>query len=315
MRAFYADHFVLPLPPGHRFPMQKYAWLRERVRDRLPGVDIQEAPAATDAQLCLAHAPSYVNAVVDGSVSQRIMKDIGFPWSTAMVERSRRSVGASVAALQCALQEGAAVNLAGGTHHAHAAAGSGFCVFNDIAVAVRSVQQAQAENSSRLNVLVIDLDVHQGDGTATITADDDNIFTFSMQGRENYPFARACSDLDVELPTGCGDDAYMDALETALAQVAKRFEPHAVMYVAGVDVHENDRLGRLSLTAQGIERRDQAVLAWCLRRALPVAMCMAGGYGKDLSAMVDIQVDCVGRLLEFQRQWQLLHTPHTSRFF
>ncbi len=311
--AFYADHFVLPLPAGHRFPMAKYAWLRERIADRLPGVCIQEAPAATDGQLLLAHDAAYVSAIIDGSIDARIMKDIGFPWSAPMVERSRRSVGATVAALETAMTQGAAVNLAGGTHHAHAAAGSGFCVFNDIAVAARSLQQKEAAQGRRMDVLVIDLDVHQGDGTATITAGDSSIFTLSLQGRDNYPFTRARSDLDVELPSGCTDELYLQALQEALVQVDRRFSAHAVVYVAGVDVHENDRLGRLGVTADGIARRDIMVFDWCLRRGLPVAMCMAGGYGKDLSAMVDIQVNSVSRLAQFQRQWLSLEQPAAGR--
>lgn len=313
LHAFYADHFVLPLPPGHRFPMAKYAWLRERLGAHVPGVCIREAPAACDAQLLLAHDAAYVVAVLDGSLPSSVQKEIGFPWSQAMVERSRRSVGATVAALEVALEQGAAVNLAGGTHHAHAGAGAGFCVFNDIAVAARTLQQREAGNGRALHVLVIDLDVHQGDGTATITAGDNSVFTFSMHGRDNYPFTRATSDLDIDLPSGCADADYLTALQDGLIEVGSRFEPHAVIYVAGVDVHENDRLGRLAVSAQGIADRDRVVFDWCLQRALPVAMCMAGGYGKDLSAMVDIQVATIGRLAQFQRQWAALHQPDAGR--
>lgn len=309
MDAFYADHFVLPLPPGHRFPMAKYAWLRERIAQRLTGVRIVEAPAATDEMLTLAHTAAYVRQVCDGSLPVAVQKDIGFPWSPAMVERSRRSVGASVAALQAALQDGAAVNLAGGTHHAHAAAGAGFCVFNDVMVAIRQTQRSERLAGRDLQVLVIDLDVHQGDGTAAIAAEDPSVFTLSLHGKDNYPFVRQVSDLDVELPSGCEDTAYLQALQGALEQVDVRFRPDAVFYVAGADIHVDDRLGKLNVSAAGMAQRDERVMRWCLNRNLPVAMCMAGGYGRDLSAMVDLQVESVACLARFQRQWQGLNTP------
>ena len=289
--------------------MAKYAWLRERVAQRVEGVVLQEAPPADDDLLMLAHSAQWVAAVRDGQLTASQQQAIGFPWSPAMVERSRRSVGATVAALRVALADGAAVNLAGGTHHAHADEGSGFCVFNDIAVAARSVQQTEGSVGRRLQILVIDLDVHQGDGTASITQDDASIFTFSMQGRENFPFTRQRSDLDVELPSGCGDEEYLRALDAGLQTVASRFQPDAVIYVAGADVHGNDRLGKLAISDEGMEARDHTVFGWCLRRGLPVAMCMAGGYGRDLSAMVDLQVGIVSRLAEYRRQWQLLHVP------
>jgi acetoin utilization deacetylase AcuC-like enzyme len=285
--------------------MEKYRWLRERIAQRLPGISLREPQAADDGLLTLAHDAAYVRAVQTGSLPEKIQKDIGFPWTLQMVERSRRSVGATVDAVFAALEEGAAVNLAGGTHHAHAAWGSGFCVFNDIAVAARAAQAHWGRLGQKLPVAVIDLDVHQGDGTAEIVRDDPSVFTFSMQGRDNFPFQRAHSDLDIELDSRTGDTAYLAALRDGLAALEKRFSPALVIYVAGVDVHENDRLGKLALSTEGVRQRDQTVLAWCAERRLPVAMCMAGGYGRDLSAMVDIQVDCIGRLFEFQRQWRV----------
>ena len=224
VRAYYSDHFVLPLPDGHRFPMAKYARLRERVIAEgvvAPG-DLVEAPAAPWEALTLVHTPGYVAAVAAGTLPAEMIRRIGFPWSPAMVERSRRSAGATIAAARTALVEGAAVNLAGGTHHAFADRGEGYCVFNDVAVATRVVQH---EGRCR-RVAVVDCDVHQGNGTAAIFRDDPSVFTFSLHGARNYPFRKETSDLDVELPDGAGDDEYLEALGTHLPAALVR-EPAA----------------------------------------------------------------------------------------
>jgi acetoin utilization deacetylase AcuC-like enzyme len=294
MDAYYSDHFVLPLPPGHRFPMAKYRLLRDRLAAELPALRLHEAPAASDGELALAHAPGYIAAVVEGTLTPAQQREIGFPWSERMVERSRRSVGASIAAARAALQGGVAANLAGGTHHAYADRGSGYCVFNDIAVAAR-LMQAEWHRAHRrlLRVAVIDLDVHQGNGSAAIFRDDPTVFTLSLHGAKNFPFRKEASDLDVELPDGCRDDAYLAALDGALATLWARHEggpPGLVFYLAGADPHEADRLGRLGLTTAGLAERDRRVFAACTARGIPVAMCMGGGYGEPIEATVEVQL-------------------------
>jgi acetoin utilization deacetylase AcuC-like enzyme len=293
VKAFYSDHFVLPLPEGHRFPMQKYSLLRDRVRAHLPAIRLCEAPAASDGELALVHDPVYVTAVAEGLLSPAQQREIGFPWSPAMAERARRSVGGTVAAARAALEGGVSAQLAGGTHHAYAAKGSGFCVFNDVAVAARLMQAEwhRLRPGALLRVLVIDLDVHQGNGTASIFARDETVYTLSLHGERNFPFRKEPSDLDVELPDGCGDEAYLAALDRALEQVwaahAKAL-PGLVFFVAGADPHEGDRLGRLKLSLHGLAERDRRVLKACGERGLPVAVSMAGGYGHDISRTVDV---------------------------
>ncbi|UCE32198.1 MAG: histone deacetylase, partial [Burkholderiales bacterium] len=240
MKAFYSDHFVLPLPPRHRFPMEKYARLRARVAHELPAVQLCEPEAASDGELALAHEPGYIDRLDRGLLSAAEQRRIGFPWSPQMVERSRRSVGATIAACRVAAEDGIAVNLAGGTHHAHAAHGEGFCCFNDVAVAARLMQ---AEGRAH-QVLIVDLDVHQGDGTAAILGGDPGVFTLSLHGERNFPFRKARSSLDVALADGTGDAAYLRALAQALDRVQARFEADFVIFVAGADVYERDRLGR-----------------------------------------------------------------------
>jgi len=292
VKAYYCHHFVLPLPDGHAFPMSKYARLHERVAAMAPGLGIalHEPPAASDEDLCRAHAPAYVAAMADGSADAAMMRRIGFPWSPAMVERSRRSSGGTMMALAGALAgEGVAVNLAGGTHHAGPARGGGYCVFNDAAVAARYVQ---ARGLAR-RLLVVDLDVHQGNGTAEIGAGDPSLFTFSMHAARNYPALKPASDLDVALPDGTGDADYLDALATHLPGAIARAQPDAVIYLAGADPYAGDRLGYLSLSKPGLAERDRQVLAACARHGLPLAVCMAGGYAPDVDDIVDIHATTV----------------------
>lgn len=303
--AFYTDEFVLPLPQGHRFPMQKYRMLRDKVLQSDCSFRLCVPPAATAGQLALAHCPDYVTRIEQGDISASEQREIGFPWSAQMVERSFRSVGATVTAVRSALQHGASVNLAGGTHHAMRAKGGGFCVFNDLAVAARVYQTDCIANAvsggKRENpqVLVIDLDVHQGDGTAGILAGDSSVFTFSMHGATNYPFTKAISDLDIALPDGTGDEFYMTQLENALSRIENRFSADLVLYVAGLDVHQADRLGKLALTDAGIQWRDQIVLNWAAKHGLPVAAVMAGGYFPDLEYLTDLQLGVAKRLAEY----------------
>lgn len=256
-----------------------------------------EAPAATDTQLLYAHAPAYVQAVIHGTLSPQEQKEVGFPWSMQMVERSRRSVGATIAACQAAASEGVAVNLAGGTHHAYRDKGSGFCVFNDAVIAARVIQK---ESRARPQIIIIDLDVHQGNGTASILQNDDSIFTFSMHGEKNFPFRKEASDLDVSLPDGCNDPTYLKALDLALAQIEQTFRPDFMIYLAGADPHIDDRLGRLNLTDAGMQQRDQRVLEFARRHSTPIALSMAGGYGKDIHTTVAMHTQTVQTALEMQ---------------
>lgn len=307
MDAFYSDHFVLPLPDGHRFPMQKYAMLREAVQAQLPRIVLQEAPSVTDEQLALIHSREYIQTIATGENAATVMREIGFPWSPMMAERARRSVGATVAAVQSALKQGLAANLAGGTHHAYADKGGGFCVFNDVAVALRCAQLNALQCGFRpLKVAVIDLDVHQGNGTAHIFRDDPSVFTLSMHGEKNFPFRKEASDLDVGLPDGCGDDDYLAAMDQALRTVTERFAPGLVIYLAGADPFERDRLGRLKLTARGLQARDERLFAWCGRHLLPVAFVMAGGYGVDIEETVQLQLNTYRVGLAYWQQAQLL---------
>ncbi|WP_457325802.1 histone deacetylase family protein [Roseateles sp. P5_E11] len=304
MQAFHSDAHSLALPPGHRFPQSKYRLLREHF-EREPGLlRMQPAPAASEGELALAHTPDYVDAVLLGHLSAAQQREIGFPWSPSMAERSRRSVGASIAAARAALVEGVAANMAGGTHHAYADKGSGYCVFNDVAVAARLMQAEWARSHrSLLRVLVIDLDVHQGNGTAAIFRDDDTVFTFSMHGARNFPFRKEASDLDVDLADGCGDADYLAALDAALGEVWRRIDPGLVFYLAGADPHEGDRLGRLKLTYEGLAERDRRVLAGLSERRIPVALSMAGGYGHDLATTVAVQINTLNLAAQSWAVW------------
>lgn len=297
VRAYCSDRFTIALPPGHRFPISKYARLREQVLVQCPDVELLEAPPASDGELALVHLPNYVQDAIAGSLPEQTLRAIGLPWSPAMVERARRSVGATICAARAALADGVAMQLAGGTHHAHADRGAGFCLFNDTAVAARLMQvEAHRATRSLLRALVIDLDVHQGDGTATIFADDPTVFTLSMHGQRNFPVRKAISDLDVELPDGCGDELYLRNLDTALQTVWARLAAAPVQlafYLAGADPHEGDRLGRLKLTRDGLAERDRRVFDALRERGIPVAVSMAGGYGTDIEVTVAVHLRTV----------------------
>lgn len=307
MLAFHTDQFRLPLPPGHRFPEEKYRLLRSRVEQEVPGIVLQVAPAASDGELALAHTPDYIGDVVHGTLDAARQREIGFPWSPEMVERSRRSVGATVSAARAALAEGVAANLAGGTHHASADRGGGYCVFNDIAVAARLMQAEWGRtHRSLLRVAVIDLDVHQGNGTAAIFRDDPTVFTLSVHGERNFPFRKEASDLDVGLPDGCADDAYLQALDAALHTVWSRHgdaPPGLLFYLAGADAHEGDRLGRLKLTAAGMAERDRRVFAAARERRIPVALSMGGGYGRVVEDTVGVQIGTLRAAVASAQQW------------
>jgi acetoin utilization deacetylase AcuC-like enzyme len=293
VKAYTSDQFVLPLPAGHRFPMAKYSRLRERVKEELPDVRLVEPEAATTGQLALAHAPEYIDKVIGGRLDAAELRAIGFPWSPAMVERSRRSAGATIGACRTAAVEGIAVNLAGGTHHAQRDRGAGYCVFNDAAIAARVIQSDLAVTRRQTRVAIVDLDVHQGDGTAQILAGDASVFTLSLHGARNFPFRKQASDLDIALPDGTADAAYLTALDAALEELQRRFEPQFIIYLAGADAHEDDRLGKLALTLDGMAARDRRVLDLAEQRGVPIAIAMAGGYGRDIEMTVAIHLQTV----------------------
>lgn len=295
--------------------MSKYRLLRERVQ-AMPAIELTEALAASDTELLLAHDPSYLQRVIHGTLEPKEQREIGFPWTLAMVERSRRSVGATIAASRQAWVDGVAVNLAGGTHHAYREKGSGFCVFNDAAVAARVLQRDHAQNNkllspqNRLRVAIIDLDVHQGNGTASILRQDSSIFTLSLHGEKNFPFRKEAGDLDVPLPDGCNDDDYLDALDQALVTVHKQFAPAFLIFLAGADPHQDDRLGRLGLTFEGLKQRDQRVFDFAHQLGIPVAVTMAGGYGNEINNTVSVHAQTVASALNhFERVKQFLALP------
>ncbi|MGI9183071.1 MAG: histone deacetylase family protein [Longimicrobiaceae bacterium] len=297
MQAFYTDRFVLPLPPGHRFPMSKYARLRERCLAEaiLAREELREPPAASWEELALAHDADYLERVSAGTLTPLEQRRIGFPWSPEMVERSRRSAGATIHAARAALDAaasrgwGIAANLAGGTHHAYPGHGEGFCVFNDAAIAVRTLQR----EGRIARAAILDCDVHQGNGTAAIFATDPSVFTFSIHGARNFPFRKERSTLDVELPDGAGDEVFLTALEMHVPRILAEHRPQLVIYLAGADPFLDDRFGRLGMTKEGLAARDQLVLEACRAERIPVALTMAGGYARDTEDTVDIHVATV----------------------
>ena len=283
--------YTFPLPPGHRFPITKYELLRARVvRDGLVAADRVHEPArAADDALRLVHTADHVSRFAAGRLSFEELHRLGFPWSPALVERSYRAVGGTCEAARAALDDGIAMNLAGGTHHAFADRGEGFCVFNDVAVAVRSLQRARLIQRAA----VIDLDVHQGNGTHAIFAGDPTVFTFSMHGGRNYPFAKVAGCVDVELEDGTGDEEYLARLAATLPGVLAAASPDLVVYLAGADPLEGDRLGRLALSLDGLARRDTMVLGACREVGIPVAISIAGGYGRDIEHTVQAHLNTV----------------------
>jgi acetoin utilization deacetylase AcuC-like enzyme len=292
VKAFYSDTFVLPLPEHHRFPMAKYRLVRERLlADRVLSADDLYLPDPIDwDDLRLVHDAAYVDAIATGSFAPEIQRRIGFPWSPMMVERSRRSVGATLAAARHAIGSCAvAANLAGGTHHAFRDRGEGFCVFNDVAVAAAVLLR----DGAIARAAVVDCDVHQGNGTAAIFRDEPAIFTFSLHGENNFPFRKEVSDLDVTFADGAGDDEYLAALAAHLPPVLDSHRPDVVFYLAGADPFEGDRLGRLKLSIEGLRARDRVVFDACRVRGIPIAVTMSGGYAPDVDAIVTIHCNTI----------------------
>ena len=301
MKVFYSDTFVLPLPEGHRFPMVKYSMLRERVSEAgIAGPEEMSVPrAVSDAEILHAHQRGYLRRIVQGTLTRKEMRRIGFPWSKKMVERSRRASGGTLGACLAALEDGFAANLAGGTHHAFADRGEGYCVFNDSAIAARAVQAAGLVQ----RVVIVDTDVHQGNGTASILRGDPSVFTFSIHGEKNFPFRKEQSDLDIPLPDGADTAKFLRALEAGLERALDASEAGLAIFLAGADPFEGDRLGRLSVSKEGLAERDRMVLEGCRERSIPVAVTMSGGYARKVEDTVDIHLQTV-------RTAAILHRSH-----
>ena len=284
MKGFAHDVFTYPLPAGHRFPLGKYRLVREGAE--AAAIEVHDARAASRAELALAHGEEYLDRVAAGGLSRREELALGLPWSPELVERARRSVGATLLAAEAALADGVAANLGGGTHHAFADGGRGFCVFNDVVVAARALRAARRVKRA----LVVDLDVHQGDGTHAAFLADPDVFTFSVNGFRNYPFRRVPGDLELDLPDGTADDAYLDGLARLLAQAVARARPDVCFYLAGADPFEGDRLGRLALTKSGLAARDRLVRDTLARAGVPVCVALAGGYADPIEDTVEINL-------------------------
>ena len=291
MYAFYSDHYVIDLPANHRFPIQKYRRIRERLltEGTLRADDLLEPTLADPRDICRVHAKDYWEQLRRGTLPAAAIRRLGLPWSESLVRRSRASVQGTLSAARIAIREAVAANLAGGTHHAFSDRGEGYCVLNDIAIAIRTLQH----DAWVQRMAVVDCDVHQGNGTAAIFANEPDVFTFSIHGDHNYPFRKVPGTLDIALPDGTGDDDYLGALEPAVSRLLAEFRPGLVFYLAGADPHEGDRLGRLRLTHRGLRRRDELVLRACRDAAVPVAITLGGGYGRDLDDTVEAHCNTI----------------------
>ncbi|MGM3305255.1 histone deacetylase family protein [Anabaena sp. WFMT] len=276
--------YIAPLPPGHRFPMSKFRQLHELLlADRVAHPEQFHIPERPQTELIeLVHTPNYVQAYCKGTLESKAQRRIGLPWSPALVNRTCVALGGTILTAQLAINHGLACNTAGGTHHAFPDYGSGFCIFNDLAVASRVIQKLGLAK----NILIVDLDVHQGDGTAFIFQNDNSVFTFSMHCEDNFPGTKQKSDLDIPLPLGMEDDAYLQTLANYLPDLLSQIKPDLVFYDAGVDTHIEDKLGKLALTDTGIFRREMQVLSTCVSAGYPVACVIGGGYAEDMKSLV-----------------------------
>jgi acetoin utilization deacetylase AcuC-like enzyme len=296
VRIFYSDPIALPLPEGHQFPKDKYALLRQSViQTGLATCNelIFSEPASVE-QILRAHDLGYTEKVLSGKLTEKETRRIGFPWSPQLVERSLHSVGGTIAASRAALEDGLSANLGGGTHHAYSDHGEGYCVFNDVAVAARAMQ---AESRAR-QIVILDCDVHQGNGSAAIFAGDSTVFTFSIHGEKNFPFHKELSDLDIALPDGSGDEVYMEALRPAVLRSIELAHPDLAIYIAGADPFVEDRLGRMALTKAGLAERDGLVLDACKQKGLPAAIVLGGGYARRTEDIVDIHFKTICLAIE-----------------
>lgn len=291
MKVFYTDTFSFNLPEGHRFPHGKYALLRQRVEasDLIAPEDLQIPDPASDEDLLRIHSHEYLHRVTEGKLSEKEIRRLGLPWSPELVQRSYRSVGGTIATCRAALEDGIAVSLSGGTHHAHTDHGSGYCVFNDAAVAARAMQAAGLVE----RVVILDCDVHQGDGTASIFAQDPTVYTFSIHGEKNFPFHKPPSDLDIELPDATGDEGYCYALQNGIEVALESANANLAIYLAGADPYKDDHFGRLALTKEGLVERDQIVMQACKDRGILMAILMSGGYARKIEDVAEIHFNTV----------------------
>lgn len=306
MKIYYTDTFTIPLPDNHSFPVTKYALLREKITAAgiVDPADLRIPEPAGDDEILRAHDPEYWRRLQNGELTPKEIRRVGLPWSPEIVTRARYSAGATIAACRTALEEGVALNLGGGTHHAFSDRGQGFCWLNDTVIAARAMQ---AENRAG-HILIVDCDVHQGDGTAAILANDSTIFTFSIHGKNNFPFHKEASDLDIALNDSCGDDEYLAALDTGLSKSFKGIDADLVIYLAGSDPYEDDRYGRMSLTKAGLAARDHLVFQRAHNAGLPVAVTMAGGYSRQVADTVDINFQTIKIALEFEQRFRTAAT-------
>ena len=291
MIALSSDSYVIDLPAHHTFPIQKYRLIREQLlaERTLTPEEVLEPTLVEPGDICLVHTADYWGRLATGTLAPSAVRRLGLPWSEALVRRSRASAQGTLTAARIAIRDRVAINLAGGTHHAFPDRGEGYCVLNDIAIAIRCLQR----DAWMQRMAVIDCDVHQGNGTAAIFADEPDVYTFSIHGANNYPLVKVPGKRDIPLPDGTSDDAYLSALEDAVPKVLADFRPGLVFYLAGVDPHDGDRLGRLRLTHQGLRRRDEYVFRVCRDAAIPVAVTLGGGYGQVLQDTVEAHCNTV----------------------
>jgi len=301
MHVFTSEEFPVSLPQQHRFPMQKYRILRSMVENNLRGrVILESAKLANSSDLELGHSKEYVEKVLAGNLTRHEIQKMGFPWSHNLVSRARQSVGATLAATRCAKKEKVSISLAGGTHHARYEQASGFCLFNDVAIA--TIRELKENNES--TVLIIDCDVHQGDGTSEILVEYGRTYTLSLHSARNFPHKKAISDHDIELPDGTEDTEYLEQLANGLSKVRGEFAPSLIFYNAGVDVHKNDRLGRLKLSKKGLRQRDFMVYDFARDCSASLVAVMGGGYGSNAAQIAELHYQTVA---EAYRSWGLVN--------
>jgi acetoin utilization deacetylase AcuC-like enzyme len=289
--ALYSDQYLIDLPANHPFPIQKYRLIREQLlaEGTLRAEELLEPTLASPVDICLVHLKEYWAQLCAGTLSEAAVRRLGLPWSEALVRRSQASVQGTLTAARIAIREQVGIHLAGGTHHAFPDHGEGYCVLNDIAIAIRALQR----DAWMQRMAVIDCDVHQGNGTAAVFAGEPDVFTFSIHGTNNFPLRKVPGSLDIALPDGTADEGYLQVLEPAVGQILTEFQPGLVFYQAGVDPHERDRLGRLRLSHEGLRRRDAFVLTACRDAGVPVAVTLGGGYGQDLRDTVEAHCNTV----------------------
>ena len=311
MKIFYHDTFPIPLPENHSFPKDKYFYLRKKISERFDDtlVDLRIPEPVSKEAILRAHDAEYIHRFIEGRLTEKEIRRVGLPWSPQIVTRAQYSTGATIAACRAALSEGVAVNLGGGTHHAYHDHGQGFCWLNDSVIAARSMQ---AEGLAE-KILVIDCDVHQGNGTAAMVRHDPTIFTFSIHGRNNFPYHKEVSDLDIDLADGTDDKSYLEALDMGVRASMRKFKADLAIYLAGADPYEKDRLGRLALTKAGLARRDRLVIQHLQGAGLSVAVTMGGGYAPDIHDVVDIHFRTIEAFIDYKKRYRINQNSRDSK--